>query len=182
MIIWQIRRLAKNSEPCMFSLRVNTRCTNCVPTLDSCYLALFLNRGCMEIYVFLLQLKVTSSTNHGVTLHIGKDVIMLTANNARRARQSSREKKLFVSKQDRSCSMPLAHWNKSTNEKEKVTAISFFALRQTLLCFQWTIPPHYERYDLSPSWSLLLSVLFKIYKAVFKLLHPHKCALHSKSG
>ena len=47
----------------------------------------------MEIYVFLLQLKVTSSTNHGATLHIGKDVIMLTANNARRARQSSREKK-----------------------------------------------------------------------------------------
>ena len=80
-------------------------------TIDGkmCYLALFLNRGCMEIYVYLLQLKVTSSTNHGVTLHIGKDVIMLTANNARRARQSSRKKKrLFVSKQDRSCGMPLA--------------------------------------------------------------------------
>ena len=101
MIIWQIRRLAKKSEPCIFSLRVNTRCGNCIPTLDSCYLALFLNRGCMEIYVFLLQLKVTSSTNHGVTLHIGNAVIIFTANDARRTRQSSRKKEyLFRNKID----------------------------------------------------------------------------------
>ena len=134
MIIWQIRRLAKNFEPCTFSLRVNTRCGNCIPTLDSCYLALFLNRGCMQIYVFLLQLKVTSSTNHGVTLHIGKDVIMLTANNARRARQSSREKKLFVSKQDRSCGMPLAGTRAQMRRKRFQPSVGLKQLHGPTIC------------------------------------------------
>ena len=60
----------------------------------------------------------------------------------------------------------------------------FFGLRfkilQALVCSQQTIPPHYEHHGTSPSWPLLLSLLFKIYKAVFKLLHHLKCANHSK--
>ena len=39
-----------------FWLQVNSRCGNCIPTVNSGYLALFFNRGGMEIYLFGLQM------------------------------------------------------------------------------------------------------------------------------
>ena len=57
---------------------------------------------------------------------------------------------------------------------------SRFQILQTLVCFQWTILPHYERCDINALWPFFSLFCSTFTRHCLSFYIPFKCAWHSQ--